>query len=415
MSIKLIYNRNILSTGLILLAVFGITIALIGNIINSIATQMNNTAVVELCRSHNRAIAIVLNKTQNISGLAHEFITTGDSTLLGELYLSLTQESLSDKSYAMILDSRATILYHPDSTLIGTTFGDLAQQSIIHRGGEDGGSEERISVMSEYLEVECERIFYPLKISNKIWVVAITVPQFTINEQISEFHRYTTIIAVLAALLFSVLLAFSQARWRHEYDLRRKAERESEQLQLQQVIEQVNPHFLFNSLNSLYALINSNTTMAREFVLKLSGVYRYVLERQGNILSPLESEIEFTMKYYFLQKIRFEEQIELHLEVEPTMNQYKIPSMSLQTIVENAIKHNKITPQSPLRITICTHDNCLIIENNYTPREQSNDDSMGVGLERIRSIYNYYTGENIAVTHTADIFRCVLPLLKPQA
>lgn len=253
-----------------------------------------------------------------------------------------------------------------------------------------------------------------MKVADKTWIVAITVPQFTINEQISEFHRYTTIIAVLTAVLFSVLLAFSQARWRHEYDLRRKAERESEQLQLQQVIEQVNPHFLFNSLNSLYALINSNTALAREFVLKLSGVYRYVLERKSDILSPLESEIEFTMKYYFLQKIRFEEQIELHLDVDHTMNQYKIPSMSLQTIVENAIKHNKITPLSPLRITISTQENRLIIENNYTPHEQNDNDSTGVGLERIRTIYDYYSGDNIEVSHTTDTFRCTLPLLKPQ-
>lgn len=412
MSLKLIFNRNIFSAGLILLAVFGVAIALIGNIINSIATQMNNTAVVELCRSHNRAMAIELNKTRDVSRLAHEFIATGDSTLLGELYLSLTQESLSDKSYAMILDSRATVLYHPDSTLIGTTFGDSAQQAIICMVG--GGSEERISVISEYLALECERMFYPVKVADKTWIVAITVPQFTINEQISEFHRYTTIIAVLTAVLFSVLLAFSQARWRHEYDLRRKAERESEQLQLQQVIEQVNPHFLFNSLNSLYALINSNTALAREFVLKLSGVYRYVLERKSDILSPLESEIEFTMKYYFLQKIRFEEQIELHLDVDHTMNQYKIPSMSLQTIVENAIKHNKITPLSPLRITIRTQENRLIIENNYTPHEQNDNDSTGVGLERIRTIYDYYSGDNIEVSHTTDTFRCTLPLLKPQ-
>ena len=107
---------------------------------------------------------------------------------------------------------------------------------------------------------------------------------------------------MISVLFFAVLLVLAQRRWRREYDLRRHSERESAQLHLQQLLEQIDPHFLFNSLNSLYALIRCNPDQAREFTLTLSRVYRRVLERRKQILSTLAEEIDFTWQYYTLQK-----------------------------------------------------------------------------------------------------------------
>ena len=147
----------------------------------------------------------------------------------------------------------------------------------------------------------------------------------------ADFHRYALWIVVFTVVIFIVLLAYSQRRWRKEYDLRQKAEQEA-----------INPHFLFNALNSLSALITTDPGVARKFILEMSKVYRYVLEKRKENLSKLEEEVEFIRHYYFLQKIRFGEQLNLHLADNLTTVNGRIPAMSLQLIFENALKYNDI-------------------------------------------------------------------------
>ena len=167
-------------------------------------------------------------------------------------------------------------------------------------------------------------------------------------------------------------------------------------------------------LNSLYALIRCNPDQAREFTLTLSRVYRRVLERRKQILSTLAEEIDFTWQYYTLQKIRFDDRIELTSAIDPALRNWRIPSMSLQTLVENAVKHNSITGGNPLHIRIRTEGESILIENNYTPRSDGDKESLGMGLERIRSVYRFYTEENISISVGDGTFRCRLPLLPPE-
>ena len=167
-------------------------------------------------------------------------------------------------------------------------------------------------------------------------------------------------------------------------------------------------------LNSLYALIRCNPDQAREFTLTLSRVYRRVLERRKQILSTLAEEIDFTWQYYTLQKIRFDDRIELTTAIDPALRNWRIPSMSLQTLVENAVKHNSITGGNPLHIRIRTEGESFLIENNYTPRSDGDKESLGMGLERIRSVYRFYTEENISISVGDGTFRCRLPLLPPE-
>ena len=245
-------------------------------------------------------------------------------------------------------------------------------------------------------------------------MASIGIPRLAIEQEIDDFHLYTILTAVVSVLFFATLLVVAQRRWRREYDLRRLSEQESAQLHLQQVLEQIDPHFLFNSLNSLYALIRCNPEQAREFTLTLSKVYRHVLERRKQILSTLADEIDFTWQYYSLQKIRFGDRIELTTAIDPALRNWRIPAMSLQTLVENALKHNRITSCNPLHIRIRTEGESLLIENNFTPRSEGNAESLGVGLERIRSVYRFYTEENISIASDSGTFRCRLPLLPPE-
>ena len=332
---------------------------------------------------------------------------------LSDLYVYFTSNSRAGKSYATVYETTGIVITHPDSLLIGkrttdaTTLDNIAQTI-------RSGNPIRATVRSEYLGVPVHRVYFPMDLAGERWVAAVSVPQISVDEEVNQFHRYTIALALLSIALFIVLLILFQRRWKKEYELRRQAEQESAKLYLQQLIDQINPHFLFNSLTSLYVLIADDTRLAREFVLKLSGVYRYVLERGKDTLSSLEDEIGFTMQYYFLQKIRFEEQIDISITTDLRFNQWLIPSMSLQMLVENAIKHNKITPTNPLKIRIYTNGRQLVIENNYTPREDSDNRSMGTGLERIRTIYRFFTQQEVVVCIDHSVFRCTLPLLAPD-
>lgn len=332
---------------------------------------------------------------------------------LTDICAYMAEQNPHSSSYATLFDPEGVIVYHPDSQRLGRTASDSTDLKALREVLETG---RRVitSYVSDFLGIDEEHIYYPIELAGRRWVADIGIPRLLIEQDIDDFHFYTILTAVLSVLFFGVLLIVAQLRWRREYDLRRHSERESEQLHLQQVLEQIDPHFLFNSLNSLYALIRCNPEQAREFTLTLSRVYRRVLERRKQILSSLSEEIDFTWQYYTLQKIRFDDRIELTTAIDPAMRNWQIPSMSLQTLVENAVKHNSITSRNPLHIRIRTEGETLLIENNHTPRDGSDAESLGVGLERIRSVYRFYTEANISISADAETFRCRLPLLPPQ-
>ncbi len=332
---------------------------------------------------------------------------------LSALFVYMTNQEPHIRSYAVLYAPDGMIAYHPDSLRIGSRTADSTAVSAFRRVMQSGESTQ-LRTVSTYLGDNVEQIYYPLQIGGERWVASIGIPTFTIEREVSDFHRYTLLTALIALLLFAVLLIVAQKRWRHEYRLRLAAEHESEQLHLQQVIEQIDPHFLFNSLNSLYALIRQNPDEAREFTLTLGRVYRHVLEHRREILATLDDEAEFTRQYYSLQKIRFGSRIKLVIALDPAYCKHRIPAMSLQTLVENAVKHNRITADNPLRIRIATEQGMLTIENNYTPREDKEDDSLGVGLERIRSVYRFYTTDNLEIATDHSVFRCRLPLIPPE-
>lgn len=314
-------------------------------------------------------------------------------------------------SYVFIVNEQGILLSHPDENLLGTSPFQKGELDSIKEVLQTQ-SELEIMVHSNFLSSQVLRIYFPLLIEGEKWVIAVNVPQYGNKEILDEFHRYTAMIALITVVIFAILLLFAQHKWRKEYHLRRRIEQESLELHLQQLKNQINPHFLFNSLNSLSVLIGSDSTLAREFVLKLSKVYRYLLETRNESLSTVKEEVEFTRQYYFLQKIRFGEQLDLSINVSPDCWEAKIPSISLQLLVENAIKHNQVTLQHPLHIKIYDRNDCLVVENNYQPRVESNEESMGVGFERIQAIYDFYSHEKFVCNCQNGCYVCRLPLLR---
>jgi LytS/YehU family sensor histidine kinase len=195
---------------------------------------------------------------------------------------------------------------------------------------------------------------------------------------------------------------------------------EAEEFKRQQVISQfetlksqVNPHFLFNSLNTLSGLIEENPERAVDFVQELSKVYRHILNTRDKDTISLEEEMKFLRSYLFLLKMRFGDNLVTEIRVDDQLKNMQLPALAVQQLVENAIKHNVIATGKELYLTITTGaDGKLTVENNIQ-KKVSVEPSSGFGLESIRHRFHLLGGSDILVTENESMFRVSIPLLQP--
>ncbi len=225
--------------------------------------------------------------------------------------------------------------------------------------------------------------------------------------------RMSILIAVSLTLIASTL-------WEAEYILMNWKESISEKEKLQQLAiqhefetlkGQVNPHFLFNCFNTLSSLISENPGQAETFLNELSKVYRYLLRNNEDGLSTLQQELRFIQSYYELLKTRHGEAIQLQIEIDKRYDHYVLPSLSLQLLVENAVKHNQVSKQHPLVIDIFTMaGNKLAVNNNLQPRHVKMASSK-IGLENIRSKYQLLHEPGFRILRDNLNFTVILPLI----
>lgn len=181
---------------------------------------------------------------------------------------------------------------------------------------------------------------------------------------------------------------------------------------------QIDPHFLFNSLNVLNSLIEENPDNAQKFTTSLSKIYRYVLEQKDKELVTVAEELAFAKTYMNLLKMRFEDSItfempEIEIASELAMTEAKVVPLSLQLLLENCIKHNVVSEKKPLNIRISIKNNELIVENNKQKKEVLQD-RRGVGIQNIVSRYAILSKRNVIVEDTDEFFRIKLPILTKQ-
>jgi two-component system LytT family sensor kinase len=184
-------------------------------------------------------------------------------------------------------------------------------------------------------------------------------------------------------------------------------------LQLEVLKSQLSPHYLFNSLNTISSLIYQDPGKAEQFIRKLAHTYQYILATQEQQLVPLNAEIEFLQAYFYLLKARFEEAVHLSLDLPRRVLHSSIPPLTLQLLLENAVKHNAPTDESPLYVRIYLSDQNLLTVSNNILAGGSRLASFKVGLDNIRMRYQYYAQAAISVVK-ADNFVVQLPLLYPQ-
>ena len=177
---------------------------------------------------------------------------------------------------------------------------------------------------------------------------------------------------------------------------------------------QLDPHFLFNSLNVLTSLIEENPEAATRFTTALSKVYRYVLEQKNKQLVTLEEELKFAKLYISLIKMRFEDSIVFQVPKQLSNPEAKVVPLSLQLLLENAVKHNQVTPNNKLYITILEEADHLIIQNNYQPKKVIKEGT-GVGLQNIRKRYYLLTDRAVTISQDEKKFRVSIPLLTKNA
>jgi sensor histidine kinase YesM len=189
-----------------------------------------------------------------------------------------------------------------------------------------------------------------------------------------------------------------------------------EQLQLQQEFdvlkEKVNPHFLFNSFNTLSSLITVDKNQAEKFLDELSKVYRYLLRNNESGMSTVEEETKFIKSYARLLQTRYTDGFKVDIQIDPAARDKEIPSLSLQLLVENAVKHNIISKHQPVQVLISsTPPGYLTVENNLRKKNKSSVESTGIGLANIREKYRLLNRSDVTIAETADQFKVTIPLI----
>ena len=222
------------------------------------------------------------------------------------------------------------------------------------------------------------------------------------------YSRWWFVLGVLLLIIgltwFFISTRIKRVR-REDQLLREKAES-----QFQMLRSQVNPHFLFNNFSTLMAIIDEDKDLAIEYVGKLSVFFRYILEYRDKDLIPLSEELEIVDNYLFLQKKRYGDSLTVEKNITEAYLTSFIPPLTLQLLLENAVKHNIVSTSKPLNIIIYSKEELLVVENTLQPRK-SPEPSTGMGLQNIRSRYKIFTSKEIRVAQTESLFSITLPLI----
>ena len=187
-------------------------------------------------------------------------------------------------------------------------------------------------------------------------------------------------------------------------------EKEKTLVMYESLKQQLNPHFLFNSLTSLSGLIETDQKMAGNFLEQMSKIYRYILKNRDSEVVTLREEINFVQVYINLQKTRFKDGLQVFIDINPEDAHRKIAPVTLQNLIENAIKHNIIDVESPLRIDIFTENDYLVVRNNLQKKnvvETSNKQ----GLINLESLYQYLSSKPLLIEEDEKLFTIKVPLI----
>ncbi|MVM36112.1 histidine kinase [Spirosoma sp. HMF4905] len=218
------------------------------------------------------------------------------------------------------------------------------------------------------------------------------------------------LFVVPLTLIYEALYLYRQ--WWATYYEAEQLKKEALQSQLDSLKAQINPHFLFNSLSTLSSLVSENPKQAEKFIEELASVYRYVLQTNEQLLTSLASELQFIRAYFHLLQMRFGRSVELEITVDESQLAFLIPPLTLQLLVENAVKHNVALPSKPLVIRIYTDSsNRLIVSNTLRPKHTIVP-SNRTGLANITAKYRLLGQPDVVINQSDNCFQVMVPLIQ---
>lgn len=254
-------------------------------------------------------------------------------------------------------------------------------------------------------------IFYTVPVSV---LLLVGWYQLFTNEPVNwEIISQTTLIILIAVIfithVYETVILVKQSE--NEMIRNEQLERAKVEAELEALKNQIDPHFIFNSLNTLSHLIEEKPAKAKEFNDTLADVYRYILQNKARNLVLLRDEMGFLDSYFLLLNIRFECAVQLEKKVEQAaLEYYLMPPISLQLLAENAIKHNEFSKESPLVFSVTLENNQLIVKNRMQKKELRKPSSR-IGLNNLKERYKLVTGEEISVDEEEGSFVVRLPVL----
>ncbi|HLN94009.1 MAG TPA: histidine kinase [Flavobacterium sp.] len=250
-------------------------------------------------------------------------------------------------------------------------------------------------------------IVFVIRSIDAVAVKRMSFDDFLAKEHITNYFFFFIITLVITLSVYAITLykAYQEHRVKEQKIIAGTASAQFESLK-----NQIDPHFLFNSLNVLSSLIEENQEMAQRFTTSLAKVYRYVLDQRNKELVPVEEELSFARTYMELLHMRFEDSITFELPTEIENPDGKVVPLSLQLLLENAVKHNVVSEKRPLHIRISIEANELVVENSLQKKEVLSE-RKGVGLRNIVERYAILTDRQMTIRETETLFSVRLPIL----
>ncbi|HVU54817.1 MAG TPA: histidine kinase, partial [Puia sp.] len=268
---------------------------------------------------------------------------------------------------------------------------------------------------SRYMKAAISILCGVVIIGTMAWILKIASPFPLFSHQDGTPGRGQAIfVRVFRGLIVSTLTYFAVYYYRLLFLLQRsrleneRLKQENLHAQLTSLREQISPHFLFNSLNTLSTL--SHEEPVKEYILKLSEVYRYVLQYQQQNIVPVREELAFVRSYIYILESRFEDGLKINIRLDPACLNRKILPFALQLLVENAVKHNSISYSSPLAIDIYDEEENLVVENDLRARATIHG-GHSTGLNSLAKRYRLTTGKDILVVREPFKFKVQIPFL----
>ncbi len=351
----------------------------------------------------------------------------GSTVNLDDLHQYFINVDKNSNTYAYVFTKEGICITHPEKKYLGKSifdFTDIKAKDTVCSTTRSGYTQS--TAVSEYLGVEVTRFIKPLKTDNFDGYTVVNHVNFIIDENIYKVKTYTVYIFLAALFLIVTVFILFQRAANIAYKEKEKIQSEKNLLlienekmhkaevinQLQQLKNNINPHFLFNSLNSLYMLIGINKENAQKFTMNLSRIYRYLIVPPKENIVPVSQEINFIRQYMDLLKSRFDEELSFELVINDQKSlEKRIPYLSLQIVTENAIKHNIATIDQPLQIIISIEKNGIIVKNTWQPKTETVQGEK-FGIDYLTQIYEYFRINSLNISVGGEYFICFLPLME---